>query len=308
MAVNQRQFESEFGFKSPGFSVDALGNITATSINAAGAGGGSGAQSGDYSVTTTGGNFRLSSTSVIVDAGDNPTITLRRGTSYSFTLDISAGSWNIFDSSNVLFNTGIQHQTDDGTISNGSGAQAKTSGTFTFAVPVTAPDTLYYGDADYDPKGTITVQDPVAVNVTASELNVTGESTLTSLTATSMTLNGDGTVTGAFEVDGTLTANSLNIDGLGVAEINAGTNISLSAGNTIDLKIDGVTKGTIGINGSTLRVIDTTIDGTIIGSTEPSTATFSGATVLAQPTTKNDISNKVYTDNTATALAVALGI
>ena len=30
----QRQFESEFGFKSPGFSVDALGNITATSGNA----------------------------------------------------------------------------------------------------------------------------------------------------------------------------------------------------------------------------------------------------------------------------------
>ena len=30
MAVEQRQFESEFGFKSPGFSVDALGNITAT--------------------------------------------------------------------------------------------------------------------------------------------------------------------------------------------------------------------------------------------------------------------------------------
>ena len=56
MAVTQRPFESEFGFKSPGFTVDALGNITATSINAAGAGGG-GTQTGDYSVTTTGGNF-----------------------------------------------------------------------------------------------------------------------------------------------------------------------------------------------------------------------------------------------------------
>lgn len=307
MAVNQRQFESEFGFKSPGFSVDALGNITATSINAAGAGGG-GTQTGDYSVTTVGGNYRLTSNTVIVDAGDNPSITLRRGTSYSFTLDLSAGSWNIFDASNVLFNTGIQHQADDDTITNGSAAQAKTSGTFTFEVPVSAPDTLYYGDADYDPKGTITVEDPVAVNITASELSVTGESTLTSFTATSMTLNGNGTVTGTLDVDGTLTANSLNIDGLGVAEINAGTNISLSAGNTIDFNIDGVTKGTIGLDGSTLRVIDTTIDGTIIGSTEPSTATFTEASVLTQPTTKNDISNKVYTDNTATALAVALGI
>ena len=40
MAIEERQFESEFGFKSPGFTVDKLGNITATSINAAGAGGG----------------------------------------------------------------------------------------------------------------------------------------------------------------------------------------------------------------------------------------------------------------------------
>ena len=307
MAVNQRQFESEFGFKSPGFSVDALGNITATSINAAGAGTG-GSQSGDYSVTTTGGNFRLSSTTIIVDAGDNPSITLRRGTSYSFTLDLNAGSWNIFDSDNILFNTGIQHQADDDTITNGASAQAKTSGTFTFAVPVSAPDILYYGDADFNPKGTITVADPVAVNVTASDLTVTGSSTLTSLTATSIALNGDGTVSGSFDVAGTLTANSLNIDGLGVAEINAGTNVSLSAGNNISFNIDGVTKGIIGLNGSTLRVVDTTIDGTVIGSTEPSTATFTEAAVLAQPTTKNDISNKVYTDNTATALAVALGI
>ena len=307
MAVNQRQFESEFGFKSPGFSVDALGNITATSINAAGAGGG-GTQTGDYSVTTVGGNFRLSSNTVIVDGGDNPSITLRRGTTYSFTLDLSANSWNIFDGSNVLFNTGIQHQADDDTITTGGAAQAQTSGTFTFEVPGSAPDLLYYGDSDYDPKGTINVEDPVAVNITASELTVTGASSMQAVTATTLTLNGNGTVTGAFDVEGTLTANSLNIDGLGVAEINAGTNISLSAGNAIDFKVDGVSKGTIGIDGSTVRVIDTTIDGTVIGGTEPSTATFNEASVLTQPTTKNDISNKVYTDNTATALAVALGI
>jgi len=307
MAVNQRQFESEFGFKSPGFSVDALGNITATSINAAGAGGG-GTQTGDYSVTTVGGNFRLSSNTVIVDGGDNPSITLRRGTAYSFTLDLSANSWNIFDGSNVLFNTGIQHQADDNTITTGGAAQAQTSGTFTFEVPGSAPDLLYYGDSDYDPKGTINVEDPVAVNITASELTVTGASSMQAVTATALTLNGNGTVTGTFDVEGTLTANSLNIDGLGVAEINAGTNISLSAGNAIDFKVDGVSKGTIGIDGSTVRVIDTTIDGTVIGGTEPSTATFNEASVLTQPTTKNDISNKVYTDNTATALAVALGI
>jgi len=307
MAVTQRPFESEFGFKSPGFTVDALGNITATSINAAGAGGG-GTQTGDYSVTTTGGNFRISSNTVIVDAGDNPTITLRRGTTYSFSLDISAGSFNLFDGSNVLYNTGIQHQSDTDVISTGAAAQAQTSGTFTFEVPGSAPDLLYYGDADYDPKGTINVEDPIAVNISASDLTVTGTSTMQAVTATELTLNGNGTVTGTFEVEGTLTANSLNIDGLGVAEMNAGTNIVLSAGNAIEFKVDSTTKGIIGLDGSTLRVIDTTIDNTVIGGTEPSTATFSEASVLAQPTTKNQISNKVYTDNTATALAVALGI
>ena len=77
MAVEQRQFESEFGFKSPGFSVDALGNITATSINAAGAGGG-GTATGDYAVTQNNGQFRLSSNTVIVGSGDNPTIAITR--------------------------------------------------------------------------------------------------------------------------------------------------------------------------------------------------------------------------------------
>lgn len=307
MAVSQKQFESEFGFKSPGFSVDALGNITATSINAAGAGGG-GAVSGDYSVTTVGGNFRLSSSSIIIPASDNPTITLRRGTSYSFTLDISAGSWNIFDDSDTLFNTGISHQASDDTITTGASAQGKTSGTFTFDVPSSAPDTLYYGFSDYTTKGTINVEDPVAVDVNANDLNVTGNSTLTSLTATAFTLNGNGTIDGTLEVEGTLTAESLNVNGLGVAEINAGTNVSLTAGNLIEFNIDGVQKGTIGIDGSTLRVINTSIDNTVIGSTSPSTATFQEASVLTQPSSKNQISNKVYTDNTATALAVALGI
>jgi len=307
MAVTQRPFESEFGFKSPGFTVDELGNITATSINAAGAGGG-GTQTGDYSVTTVNGNYRIASTTVVVDTGDNPEITLTRGTSYSFTLELSSGSFNVFDSVNVLYNSGLTHQADDGTISTGAAAQNKTSGKLTFDVPSDAPDVLYYGNATYTIKGTITINDPVAVNIRANDLIATGDTTLQSLTATSLTLDGAGTVNGAFEINGALTAESLNIDGLGVAEINAGTNISLNAGNSIDFVINNTTKGSIGVDGSTLRVINTTIDNTAIGSTSPSTGKFTAASVLAQPTSKNDISNKIYTDNTATALAVALGI
>lgn len=307
MAVTQRPFESEFGFKSPGFTVDELGNITATSINAAGAGGG-GTQTGDYSVTTVGGNYRITSTTIVVDTGDNPALSLTRGTSYSFTLNLSTGTFNIFDGSDVLYSSGLTHQAEDGTITTGGAAQGKSTGKLTFEVPADAPSTLYYGSANYVTKGTITVSDPIAVNVRADNLTATGDTDLQALTATSLTLNGNGVVTGNFEVDGALTANSLNIDGLGVAEINAGTNISLSAGNSIDFSINGITKGSIGVEGSNIRVIDTTIDNTAIGTTSPSSGKFTTASVLAQPTSKNDISNKIYTDNTATALAVALGI
>ena len=130
--------------------------------------------------------------------------------------------------SNVLYNTGIQHQSDDDTISTGAAAQAKTSGTFTFEGIWNCIHLLYYGDADYDPKGTIN-EDPIAVNITARFDSNRELTHRTSSTATELTLNGNGTVTGTFEVEGTLTANSLNIDGLGVAEMNAGTNIVLPA-------------------------------------------------------------------------------
>ena len=92
---------------------------------------------------------------VIVDAGDNPNNnTKKRGTTYSFSLDISSGSFNLFDGSNVLYNTGIPQSTQTMILyPTGAAAQAKTSGTFTFEVSGTATNLLYYGDADYDPKG-----------------------------------------------------------------------------------------------------------------------------------------------------------
>ena len=45
MPVVNKPFNSQFGFSSPNFSVDDQGNIVATSIQAAGAGGG-GARAG----------------------------------------------------------------------------------------------------------------------------------------------------------------------------------------------------------------------------------------------------------------------
>ena len=311
MAVEERQFESEFGFKSPGFTVDKLGNITATSINAAGAGGTGGSAAGDYTVTEVNGQFRLASDSVIVGSGDNPTITMTRGQEYTFTLSMSGApiTFNILDSTGLVrYSTGLQHQAENGTISDGAAAQGYTTGKLVFTVPSDAPDTLYYGNSTGTVRGTINVSDAVAVDATFADLTATGNTSLQALTATSFTLNGNGTVTGDMTVQGKLIGDSLSVNGLGVAEFNAGTNIVLRAGNKIDYIINDVILGTINSNGSNLAVINTTVDNTPIGSTTASTAAFTTGTVASQPTTANGISNKKYVDNTSTALAIALGV
>ena len=311
MAVEERQFESEFGFKSPGFSVDKLGNITATSINAAGAGGTGGSAAGDYTVTATNGNFRLASNTVIVGSGDNPTIAMTRGQEYTFTLNLGGApiTFNILDATGIArYNTGVQHQAEDGTILNGVAAQGQSTGKLVFTVPADAPDTLYYGNSTGSVKGTINISNAVAVDGSFADLTASGTTSLQAVSATSFTLNGSGTVTGDMTVEGKLIGDSLSVNGLGVAEFNAGTNIVLRAGNKLDFIIDDVILGTVNSSGSNLAVIDTTIDNTPIGATTASTAAFTTGTVANQPTTANGISNKKYVDNTSTALAIALGV
>jgi hypothetical protein len=311
VAVEQRQFESEFGFKSPGFSVDALGNITATSINAAGAGSGGGTATGDYAVTQNNGQFRLSSNTVIVGSGDNPTIAVTRGQEYSFSLDLDGSpiTFNILDQTGLVrYNQGLQHQATDNTITSGADAQGKTTGKLVFTVPSDAPDTLYYGNSTGSVKGTINVSDAVAVDATFANLTVNGTTSLQALTTTGLTVSGNGTVTGDLAVQGKLTGDSLSVNGLGVAEFNAGTNIVLRAGNKIDYIINDSIIGTLDSSGSDVPIVDTTINNTPIGATTASTGAFTSGTVASLPTTANGISNKKYVDNTSTALAIALGV
>lgn len=310
MAVEERQFESEFGFKSPGFTVDRLGNITATSINAAGAGGG-GSASGDFTVSEVNGNFRVTSNTVIVGSGDNPTLAFVRGQEYSFTLDLSSApiSFNILDNTGIVrYNDGVQHQADDGTTTSGAAAQGKSAGKVVFTVPTDAPDTLYYGNSTGSVRGVINITNPVAIDATFANLTATGTTSLQSVTATALTLNGNGTVTGDLAVQGKLTGDSLSVNGLGVAEFNAGTNIVLRAGNKLDFIINDAIVGKIDSNGSDVAVVNTTINNTPIGATTASTGAFTSGTVANLPTTANGISNKKYVDNTSTALAIALGV
>ena len=124
MAIEYRQFESDYGFKSPGFTVDNAGNVVVTSLSYIG--GSSSSATGDYSVTETSGAFRLASDDFTVAATDNPSIAVTRGTSYSFTLTLSSITFNILSSDGTtLYNTGVTHTASDNTISNGVSAQGK---------------------------------------------------------------------------------------------------------------------------------------------------------------------------------------
>ena len=105
-----------------------------------------------------------------------------------------------------------------------------------------------------------------------------------------------------------MTGDSLSVNGLGVAEFNAGTNIVLRAGNKLDFIINDAIVGKIDSNGTDVAVVNTTINNTTIGATTASTGAFTSGTVANQPTTANGISNKKYVDNTSTALAIALGV
>ena len=159
--------------------------------------------------------------------------------------DILTGSWNILDSNLALYNSGLEHTDESGIITTDANAQNKTSGKFVFTVPSDAPDSLRYGTNNGSVTGTITINNPVIVDATFADLTAQGTTSLQALTTTGLTVSGNGTVTGAFDVEGTLTANSLVVDGKGVAEINTQTNIVLNAGNKIDIIIDNNLVGVV---------------------------------------------------------------
>ena len=320
MTIEYRQFESDFGFKSPGFTVDKLGNMVVTTLSYVG--GSSSGSAGDYTVSEVSGNSRLSSDDFTVAATDNPALEFTRGSTYSFTLNsLSTITFNLIGlDGTTLYNTGFVHTSTNDVISNGASGQGKTSGKVVISVAADAPATLYYGISGGATKGTITVVDPIVTGTGSfNNLVVTGASGLQTLSINSTT-NATSTTTGAAIIagglavakdafiGGTLTATGITANGLGVAEFKAGTNIVLDAGNKIEIIVANTQLGTIGTTGSTVPLTNTTINNTTIGATTPSTAAFSSATVTKDATLNTDISNKKYVDSTATALSIALGI
>ena len=289
MAVINSPFESQYGFKGPGFSVDNLGNIVATSIITVTS---ESSDIVDYNVGESSLNFQFTEIAALT-----PTITLARSNVYKFKLTVPNLGFKIYQANKTaLYNTGLNHS--DGTA--GVAAQGKIDGTLAFSISTNAPDVLYYGNDIGNIFGTINIIDPVGVFSTSA---VNASTASTSSTTGALTVGGGVGIAGDLYIGGTL-----NVDGLGISSLSSSTNLELEAVNNIVIKLDGTSLGVVKSTGSTVPVVDTTINNTAIGTVTPSTAAFTSGSVTSLPTTESSLTNRQYVDSTALSLAIAFGL
>ena len=277
---------ADYGFKSPNFTVDADGNISASSLTLSI--GGEAGIAADYDFIESAGNFRFSGQVI-----NQPSITVFRNSTTTFDLGFTTLTFNIFSevSPTALYSTGIRHS--DSTVAES--AQNKNTGRLTWTVPLSAPDTLYYGSADGTVHGTIIVEDQTR---NFSEVSITSG------------VQSSSPTTGALKVNG----------GLGVQlNANFGGTMSVASMITASGGVTGDLNGSVYSDNSTLlvdsvngRIVgpinNSTIDNTSIGATVPATAAFTTASISGAVAGLTAVPNKKYVDETATAFAIAFGI
>jgi len=292
MAVVNSPFKSKSGFESTGFIVDDEGNISAKSISLVEIEEVDPGLPADFSITEVAGNFRVGNSET-----DNPTITVFRSKSTTFDIDLTTLSFNIVTADKTtLYSSGVSHDSGDA----GDAAQGKQSGRLLWTVPIAAPDILYYANNDGTVFGTIEVSNSPSA---FSEVSITGTTPSTSSNTGSLIVAGGAGIQGDLYVGG-----SLNIDGIGITRLSSPTNLEIEAANNIIVKIDGVTLGVVGSTGSSVPLVNTTINNTVIGAITPAAASFTTATVANAPTNDTNVSNKQYVDRTALALSIAFGL
>jgi len=301
MPVTNNPFESEFGFKSPGFSVDANGNIIALSIQAAGAGGGTGGVS-DYTINDSTTGFIFSG-----ETGENPKITLYRNLRYTFNLDLNNHVLKIYSDNPgiTLYNEGIVHS--DGTV--GAAAQGRDDGQLQWSVPINAPDTLYYGNVDGSIMGEFEILDSPGKFGTLESTALTDS---TGVGTGAFIARGGASIGKNLSVGGYTTTKGVDVNGLGVSSFNATTNLEFNAANRIVLKIENILLGKIDETGLSIpinnsAITSSTIDSTPIGGTSPSTVKMTSGEVSQEPATRVNITNKGYVDKTSIVYSIALG-
>ena len=319
MPLQYNKFESEFGFRSPGFEVDNQGNVTLRSITYSIIEE-EGPAAADFDITQ---NIAGTAFNVGGVVGDNPTITLEKGTTYTFNITLSNLTWNIkTGDGSSPFNDGLS-MVVNGVTYSGPDAQGRTSGVFTFDVPVDAPDNLRFSDSDGLPFGLITCTEPVITGnasfrtlTVAGNLNALGTDADIRLQPTGLgTVQisaGSGSITGLNINANTLSAASTvtlqpvdqNVTiiptGSGVLTINSGATGTI---NNVDIGTSVPGSGTF----DNLNATSGALNGVTIGATTPATGSFTTVSATGTPSNVNDLTNKGYVDSNSIAFAIALG-
>jgi hypothetical protein len=285
-------FRSDYGFKSPSFTVDAAGNITAATLTLSVSEADEAGVAADYNFVESAGNYRFSG-----ETDNQPPLTVYRNQTSTIDIAFTTLVFKIFrtiadgSTATVVYSSGLRHS--DST--TGESAQGKSSGRLTWTLPLSAPDTLYYGNVDGTITGTINVLDQAR---NFSTISVTDTTASTSTTTGALKVSGGAGIVGDAYIGGTA-----NVAGL----------ISATAGVTGDLTgsvfSDTSTLLVDSVNGRIVGPINnSTIDNTTIGAITPATAAFTTASVSGAVAGLTAVPNKKYVDNTATALAIAFGI
>ena len=318
MAVEYRQFESDFGFKSPNFSVDDDGNVTLRSISYIVPPDEEVSLDADYTITDTGNSFFISELGTT-----NPTLSLIRGESYTFQINLSNITFNIFNSV-ILYNSGLRFTDDGDTYLEGALAQNQSTGYVIFTVPGDAPDQLFIKDSSQISACILNIEDPVFTgNGNFANLTVTGNVNM---------LGSGSTITVAPTGNGSLTLNpsqgSLSNMAVNATTLTASDTVTLTPvardvtiipSNIGRLILDSGATGSLNNvdigdtapaagNFTNLSATAGTLNNVIIGNNTPSTGNFTTISLQQAPVNNTDVTNKNYVDGTATALAIAFGL
>lgn len=293
--------QSDFGYTSPFFNVDSLGNITATSLTLS-----------EESVGIVF-DFEFLETvdgviSIVGQNGNFPTITISKTETVYFGLTLTnTGLYILEDDGETLFSGNMVHDTG----LRGRDAQGKSNGYYTINIPTSSDITqLFYSNEARTQFGTIVVTEAIGIFDTVTIKNISESTDLNT---------GALLVDGGIAVDKSISIGS-NLQFLSSSSpaITSTSSIDINPTTNITIKIDDVTIGQITNIGSTIPFYNTfgsnlvltnaEIDSSPIGQTTPSTGNFTNGTVTEITTSPAAITNRTYVDSAAIGFSIIFGI
>ena len=175
-------------------------------------------------------------------SGDDPTITASSGTTIAFNLNVTGHPFLIQTGGGVNYDTGLIHVAVDGTVSAGTNAQGKVSGTLYWQIPATISGGYKYRCSIHSlMTGTITIQSPTSPTFTAGTINSMsiGATTRSTGAFTTLAANSTATFTGAITANTVANNQSYTTTGAGTITISSGT-----AGTINNMSIGATTRST----------------------------------------------------------------